>query len=92
MVEEAEGVELWEVAGGGPPAPAEEIEGVGLAGGDAVPALEDLLAGAVVARGEGGRVTDPGAGGVVAAAAGLRGCGVRPGNGGGSESGEEEEE
>lgn len=95
-VEEAEGIERWEVAAGGLPAPPEEVPAVGFAAGDAVPALEDLLAGAVVAGGDGTRVADPGAGRVVAGAvrllAELGGGELALRSDGGSEGGEDEEE
>ena len=61
-----EAVELTAGPGGHPP-PAEQVAGVGLAICDAVPALEDLLAGVVVAeRGARERIAHPLAGGVVA--------------------------
>ena len=62
-------VEAGELAPGpsGRPPPTEQVAGVGLAIGDAVPALEDLLAGMVVAeRGARDGVAHPLAGGVVA--------------------------
>jgi hypothetical protein len=68
----------------GPPPPPEHVAAVGLAVGDAVPALEDLLAGVFVAeRGPRGGVAHPLAGGVVAGLGGLawRGEGPRRGRG-----------
>lgn len=68
-LQEPERVEPGEVApgGGGPPPPPEHVAGVGLSVGDAVPSLEDLLAGLVVAeRVPRGGVGHPLADGVVA--------------------------
>ena len=87
-------VEAGELAPGpsGRPPPTEQVAGVGLAIGDAVPALEDLLAGVVVAeRGARDGVAHPLAGGVVAGLgpggglAGRRGEGPRRGGGGAAE-------
>lgn len=82
-------VEAGELAAGliGRPPPAEQVAGVGLAIGDAVPALEDLLAGVVVAeRGAREGVAHPLAGGVVAGLGpgvlARRGEGPRRGRGG----------
>jgi hypothetical protein len=79
-------VEAGELAPGprGRPPPAEQVAGVTLAIGDAVPSLEDLLAGMVVAeRGAREGVAHPLAGGVVA---GLR-LGARAGRGEGPRRG-----
>lgn len=67
---------------GGPPPPPEQVAAVGLTVGDAVPPLEDLLAGVVVAGR--GSVGHPLAGGVVVAGLGRlagRGEGSRRGRG-----------
>lgn len=52
-LEEPARIEAGELAAGpsGRPPPAEQVAGVGLAIGDAVPSLEDLLTGVVVAEG-----------------------------------------
>lgn len=50
----------------GLPPPLGEVGGIGFVAGDAVPALEDLLASAVVPRRSGARVVDPRPVGVVA--------------------------
>lgn len=94
--EELSGVELGEIAEAGLPAPRGEMWGVGFVGGEAVPALEDLLAGIVVPRSPRG-VVDPCSVGVVAGTAVVfvfldleRGKGV-VGGGGRFELGEKEE-
>jgi len=56
--EEVKGMELGEIAVAGLPAPGGEKSGVGFVGREAVPALEDLLAGVVVGWNS-GRMSDP---------------------------------
>ena len=88
-------VEPGQVAPGpsGPPPPPEQVAAVGLAVGDAVPALEDLLAGVVVAdRGPRGGVAHPLAGGVVAGLGGLAGRGKGPRRGRGGQVEEEQKQ
>lgn len=98
--EEVKGVELGEIAVAGLPAPRGEGCGVGFVGAEAVPALEDLLAGVVVGGGSGG-VGDPCSVGVVAGGGGWggavgveRGCvlGEEEEDGGEAEEREEREE
>lgn len=93
-VEEAKGVEVGEVAAVGLPAPRGEMWGVGFVGGDAIPALEDLLA-RVVVPGSTGGVVDPRSVGIVAGTAvdleGAEGVGGGCGRGV-PELGEEEED
>jgi len=93
--EEVKGMELGEIAVAGLPAPCGEMRGVGFVGGEAVPALEDLLAGVVVGWNSGG-MSDPCSVGEIAGSAGMfvEG-GKRVGNGrggGGCELGEKEED
>lgn len=95
--EEAEGLEAREAAARGLPPPPEEIAAVVLPAGDAVPALEDLLAGVVITEGDGIRIEDPGPIGVVAGPAiliprWLPKEVIVPGNDGGPCGGEEEGE
>ncbi|RDY07835.1 hypothetical protein CR513_08001, partial [Mucuna pruriens] len=93
--EELSGVELGEIAVAGLPAPRGELPGVGFVGGEAVPALEDLLAGVVVPRSLRG-VADPCSVGIVAgdvAAVVYLECGKGMGCGrGGFELGEKDED
>lgn len=77
---------------GGPPPPPEQVAAVGLAVGDAVPPLEDLLAGVVVPeRGPRGGVAHPLAGGVVAGLRGLAGRGEGPRRGRGDQVDEQQQ-
>jgi len=92
--EEVKGVELGEIAVAGLPAPGGETRGVGFVGGEAVPALEDLLAGVVVGWDSGG-VSDPCSVGEIAGRVGFVESGKRVGygrGGGGSELREKEED
>ena len=51
LVKKRKGIERREITGAGLPSPRGEIESVGFVVGDAIPALEYLLASSVVPRG-----------------------------------------
>lgn len=59
-LEKGGGIERREFASSGLPAPVDEIRSVGFVAGDAIPALENLLAGVVVPWGSPNWVMNPG--------------------------------
>ncbi|KAK7831753.1 hypothetical protein CFP56_027037, partial [Quercus suber] len=97
LVKKRKGIERREITGVGLPSPRGEIETVGFVVGDAIPALEYLLASSIVLRGFRVGLMDPGPIGVVAGSGvggpGLEGAVVGVGRRGrGGFSGEREEE